>query len=165
MGSYKAKTLHKEKSFSFSRIGPDIYGSTHPQNLLSEIKERAEFLYELLDRHVISIDPFSKDCLLQLFRLAAKFESNPNRYISHNSPLKGKILINAFYEPSTRTRLSFDSAWHRLGGDSINITDKSSTGIAKGETHLDIAHMFNNYGDCVVLRESDNEAIFEMTKS
>ena len=165
MGSYKVKTLHKEKSFSFSRIGPDIYGSTHPQNLLSEIKERAEFLYELLDRHVISIDPFSKDCLLQLFRLAAKFESNPNRYISHNSPLKGKILINAFYEPSTRTRLSFDSAWHRLGGDSINITDKSSTGIAKGESHLDIAHMFNNYGDCVVLRESDNEAIFEMTKS
>ena len=53
-----------EKSYSFSRIGPDIYGSTHPQNLLSEIKERAEFLYELLDRHVISIDPFSKDCLL-----------------------------------------------------------------------------------------------------
>jgi len=76
LGSYKVKSLYKEKSFSFSRIGPDIYGFTHPQNLLSEIKERAEFLYELLDRHVISIDPFSKDCLLQLFRLAAKFESN-----------------------------------------------------------------------------------------
>ena len=155
----------KKDSFSFSKITPDIYGSTHPVNLLSEIKERAEYLYQLLDRHIISIDPLSKDCLLQLFRLAAKFESNPDRYISHNSPLKGKILINAFYEPSTRTRLSFDSAWHRLGGDSINITDKSTTGIAKGESHLDIAHMFNNYGDCIVLRDNEKDAIFEMTKS
>ena len=158
-------TKKKDNNYSFSRIVPDIYGSTRPQNLLSEIKEKADFLYELLDRHVISIDPFTQDCFLQLFRLAAKFESNPNRYISHNSPLKGKILINAFYEPSTRTRLSFDSAWHRLGGDSINITDKSSTGIAKGESHLDIAHMFNNYGDCIVLRDNDDKAIFEMTRS
>ena len=157
--------LEKSNFHSFSRIGPDVYGFTHPQNLLEEIKEKADFLYELLDRHVISIDPFSMDCFLQLFRLAAKFESNPNRYISHNSPLKGKILINAFYEPSTRTRLSFDSAWHRLGGDSINITDKSSTGIAKGESHMDIAHMFNNYGDCIVLRDANEQAIFEMIRS
>ena len=101
----------------------------------------------------------------QLFRLSAKFESNPSRYIRFNSPLKGKILINAFYEPSTRTRLSFDSAWHRLGGDSINITDPSTTGLAKGESLSDIAEMFNHYGDCVVLRDTSETAIYEMATS
>ena len=88
-----------------------------------------------------------------------------NTYCRHNTPLTGKILINAFYEPSTRTRLSFDSAWHRLGGDSINITDRSTTGIAKGESLEDVAHMFNNYGDCVVLRDSNPEAVYAMTST
>ena len=81
------------------------------------------------------------------------------------APLTGKILINAFYEPSTRTRLSFDSAWHRLGGSSINITDRATTGIAKGESLEDVAHMFNNYGDCVVLRDSDPGAVYAMTST
>lgn len=66
---------------------------------------------------------------------------------------------------STRTRLSFDSAWHRLGGDSINITDRSTTGLAKGESLEDVAHMFNNYGDCVVLRDSNPEAVVAMSST
>ena len=148
----------------FRPLAPDIYGATQPQALLSSIQEDGEALQDLCDQHVVSIRQFRPETLLQLFRLAAKFESNPNRYIAHNSPLKGKILINAFYEPSTRTRLSFDSAWHRLGGDSINITDRSSTGIAKGESLMDVAHMFNNYGDCVVLRDNHAEAVYEMTE-
>jgi aspartate carbamoyltransferase catalytic subunit len=114
---------------------------------------------------VISINPYSPRTLLQLFRLSAKFESNPSRYIRFNSPLKGKILINAFYEPSTRTRLSFDSAWHRLGGDSINITDPATTGIAKGESLQDVAEMFNHYGDCVVLRDTNEAAVYEMAST
>ncbi|MBV2351801.1 aspartate carbamoyltransferase [Synechococcus sp. HK05] len=152
-------------SLRFQPLGPDIYGATQPQALLSSIQEDGEALFDLSDQHVVSIRPFRAETLLQLFRLAAKFESNPNRYITHNLPLKGKILINAFYEPSTRTRLSFDSAWHRLGGDSINITDRSSTGIAKGESLSDVAHMFNNYGDCVVLRDNHAEAVYQMTES
>ena len=153
------------ESLRFQRLGPDIYGASQPQALLNAIREDGEALQDLAEQHVVSIRPFQADTLLQLFRLAAKFESNPNRYISHNTPLKGKILINAFYEPSTRTRLSFDSAWHRLGGDSINITDRSTTGIAKGESLVDVAHMFNNYGDCVVLRDSQAEAVYAMTEA
>ena len=152
-------------SIRFRPLGPDIYGATQPQALLSNIQEDGEALHDLADQHVVSIRPFRAETLLQLFRLAAKFESNPKRYITHNTPLKGKILINAFYEPSTRTRLSFDSAWHRLGGDSINITDRSSTGIAKGESLTDVAHMFNNYGDCVVLRDNHAEAVYQMTEA
>ena len=109
-------------------------GSTQPQSLLAAIAEDVEPLLDLVDQHVVSIQSFRPQTLLQVFRLAAKFESNPERYMPHNMPLQGKILINAFYEPSTRTRLSFDSAWHRLGGSSINITDRATTGIAKGES-------------------------------
>jgi aspartate carbamoyltransferase catalytic subunit len=80
-------------------------------------------------------------------------------------PLVGKILISAFYEPSTRTRLSFESAWHRLGGDIMSITDPATTGIAKGESLADVAEMFNNYGDVVVLRDSSNDSVYEMLEN
>jgi aspartate carbamoyltransferase catalytic subunit len=149
----------------FTRLGPDVYGNAHPQALLSEIRENGEALQDLINQHVISTRQYSSDSLLQVFRLAAKFESNPERYIRFNSPLQRKILINAFYEPSTRTRLSFDSAWHRLGGDTITITDRSTTGIAKGESLQDVAEMFNNYGDCVVLRDTNANAVYEMSES
>ena len=149
----------------FEPMGPDVYGQNQPQELLAAIAEDVEPLKDLVDQHVVSIQPFRPEVLLQVFRLAAKFESNPDRYCRHNTPLTGKILINAFYEPSTRTRLSFDSAWHRLGGTSINITDRATTGIAKGESLEDVAHMFNNYGDCVVLRDSDPGAVYAMTST
>ena len=155
----------EEAPMRFAPLGPDVYGRTQPQSLLTCIEEEAEPLLDLVDQHVVSIQPFRPQTLLQLFRLAAKYESNPERYITHNMPLQGKILINAFYEPSTRTRLSFDSAWHRLGGSSINITDRSTTGIAKGESLEDVAHMFNNYGDCVVLRDSDPGAVYAMSQT
>ena len=161
-----ACVLERDSSpIRFAPLGPDVFGRTQPQLLLGTIEENGEALLDLIDQHVVSIMPFQPETLLQLFCLAAKYESNPDRYIRHNTPLTGKILINAFYEPSTRTRLSFDSAWHRLGGDSINITDRSTTGIAKGESLEDVAHMFNNYGDCVVLRDSDPTAIYKMTGS
>ncbi|MEX2495538.1 MAG: hypothetical protein WD448_05575, partial [Woeseia sp.] len=79
--------------------------------------------------------------------------------------LTGNILISAFYVPSTRTRLSFESAWHRLGGDIMSITDSASTGIAKGESLKDIGEMLNSYGDLVVLRESNENSVYEMAQS
>ena len=162
----KTATLElDDEPMRFAPIGPDVYGRTQPETLLTTIEEDAEPLKDLVDQHVVSIQPFQAETLLQLFRLAAKYESNPGRYITHSVPLKGKILINAFYEPSTRTRLSFNSAWHRLGGSSINITDRATTGIAKGESLEDVAHMFNNYGDCVVLRDSDPGAVYAMSST
>ena len=89
----------------FRPMGPDVFGHNQPQELLAAIAEDGEPLLDLVDQHVVSIQAFRSETLLQLFRLAAKFESNPDRYCRHNTPLTGKILINAFYEPSTRTRL------------------------------------------------------------
>ncbi len=146
----------------FDRKKPDTYGDAHPKALLKVIQEDGDYLKPLASQHVVSCDQFDRNKVLQLFRLAAKYESNPERF---SSPLQGKVLISAFYEPSTRTRLSFESAWHRLGGDIMSITDRSTTGIAKGERLQDVAEMFNNYGDCVVLRDVRQESVHEMIRS
>ncbi|WP_428634531.1 aspartate/ornithine carbamoyltransferase family protein [Sedimenticola sp.] len=155
------KQLNQE-TVEFDRRVPDVYGDAHPKALLKAIQEDGDHLKKLASQHVVSSDQFGREMQLQLFRLAAKYESNPGRY---NTPLQGKILISAFYEPSTRTRLSFESAWHRLGGDIMSITDRSTTGIAKGESLADVAEMFNNYGDCVVLRDTREASIHEMMQS
>ena len=151
-----------EKAVLFDRKTPDVYGDAHPKALLKVIQEDGDHLKKLASQHIISSDQFDREVLLQLFRLAAKYESNPDRY---STPLQGKILISAFYEPSTRTRLSFESAWHRLGGDIMSITDRSTTGIAKGESLADVGEMFNNYGDCVVLRDINESSVREMMQN
>jgi aspartate carbamoyltransferase catalytic subunit len=119
-------------------------------------------LLDLAHRPVISARQFNRDQLIQLSRLAARYETEPQRI---TRPLTGKILISAFYEPSTRTRLSFESAWHRLGGDIMSITDPATTGIAKGESLYDVGEMLNHYGDLVVLRDSDDRAVYEMLET
>jgi len=140
----------------------DIQGFERPRSLLMAIQEDLSSLLDLVQRPVVHADQFSRDQLLQLARLAARYETQPQMI---TRPLTGKILISAFYEPSTRTRLSFESAWHRLGGDIMSITDPASTGIAKGESLQDVGEMLNHYGDVVVLRDSNEEAIFEMLES
>jgi aspartate carbamoyltransferase catalytic subunit len=132
------------------------------KTLLDAIKEDSATLLDLANQSVVSARQFDRDKLIQLCRLAAKYENSPAPV---QRPLTGKILISAFYEPSTRTRLSFESAWHRLGGDIMSITDPTTTGIAKGESYRDIAEMLSGYGDVVVLRDNNGDAIYEMMKS
>ncbi|WP_019021497.1 MULTISPECIES: aspartate carbamoyltransferase [unclassified Thioalkalivibrio] len=137
-------------------------GTDRPRALLEAVEENPDPLLKLAASHVVSSRQFTREELLQLFRLAAQYETTPALV---HLPLAGKILISAFYEPSTRTRLSFESAWHRLGGSVMSITDPKSTGIAKGESLADIAEMFNNYGDVLVLRSSDGEAVHNMLEN
>ena len=130
-----------------------------PLALIEKVPEQLMYTAELAHHSIISARQFSREQVSQLCRLAAKFETQQN---FGQFPLTGKILISAFYEPSTRTRLSFESVWHRLGGDIISITDPSTTGIAKGESLKDVGEMMNHYGDVVVLRDSNEKAIYEM---
>ncbi len=140
----------------------DTQGFERPHALMQALAENLVPLLELAHRPVISARQFNREQLVQLCRLAARFETQPS-IISR--PLTGKILISAFYEPSTRTRLSFESAWHRLGGDIMSITDPASTGIAKGESLYDVGEMLNHYGDMVVLRDSNEQAVYEMLEA
>jgi len=140
----------------------DIQGFESPRLLMDAVPEDLVPLLELAHRPVISAKQYSREQLIQLSRLAARYETEPQRI---SRPLTGKILVSAFYEPSTRTRLSFESAWHRLGGDIMSITDPSTTGIAKGESLYDVGEMLNHYGDLVVLRDGNERAVYEMLES
>jgi aspartate carbamoyltransferase catalytic subunit len=140
----------------------DIQGFESPRLLMDKVNEDLVPLLDLAHRPVISARQFNRDQLVQLSRLAAKYETEPQRI---SRPLTGNILISAFYEPSTRTRLSFESAWYRLGGDIMSITDPATTGIAKGESLYDVGEMLNHYGDLVVLRDSDDRAVYEMLET
>ena len=134
-------------------------GIEQPLALIEQITEKPAHTAELANHSIVSARQLDREQVIQLCRLAAKFETQQS---FGQFPLTGKILISAFYEPSTRTRLSFESVWHRLGGDIISITDPSTTGIAKGESLKDVAEMMNHYGDVVVLRDSNEQAIYEM---
>ena len=137
-------------------------GIEHPLSLLKNVPEDPTPLLELANFSIVSARQFNREQIIQLCRLAAKHEAVPQQA---RRPLVGKILISAFYEPSTRTRLSFESAWHRLGGDIMSITDPATTGIAKGESLSDVAEMLNNYGDLVVLRDNHNDSVYQMLRS
>ncbi len=137
----------------------DTQGFECPRNLMALVEEDLVPLLDLAHRAIISAKQFNREQIIQLCRLAAKFETEPHR---STRPLTGKLLISAFYEPSTRTRLSFESAWHRLGGDVMSITDPSTTGIAKGESVYDVAEMLTHYGDLIVLRDNNEKIVYEM---
>src|SRR5690606_27158239 len=139
-----------------------VYGDAHPKELLRAIVEEGEHLLPLESQHVLSADQFDSKTLLQLFRLAAKYESNPDRF---SAPLQSNVLISTFYELITRTRLSYESASHRTGVDIMSITVRSTTGIAKSESLSDVGEMLNNYADCVVLRNTREESLSEMMSS
>jgi len=99
------------------------------------------------NKSLVSINDFSKEDYIKILDLAAEFEKNPNQDI-----LKGFVIATLFFEPSTRTRLSFESAVNRLGGRVIGFSDSSSTSVSKGETLRDTIRMVNNYCDLIVMR-------------
>ncbi len=98
-------------------------------------------------RSLVSITDYSTEKILQILDDAAKFEANPNREI-----LKGKVVATLFFEPSTRTRLSFETAINRLGGRVIGFSDAANTSTSKGETLHDTIMMVSNYADLIVMR-------------
>lgn len=98
-------------------------------------------------RSLVSITDYSSEKILQILDSAARFEKCPNQEI-----LKGKVVATLFFEPSTRTRLSFETAINRLGGRVIGFSDAANTSTSKGETLHDTIMMVSNYADLIVMR-------------
>ena len=96
---------------------------------------------------LVSIDDLSEEQILQLLETARYFEEHPNHKI-----LDGKVVATLFFEPSTRTRLSFETAVNRLGGRVIGFPDASTTSSSKGETLKDTIKMVSNYVDLIIMR-------------
>lgn len=97
--------------------------------------------------NIVSINDLSKQEILDLLETASRFEANPNRKI-----LDGKVIATLFFEPSTRTRLSFETAVNRLGGRIIGFSDPAATSTSKGETLKDTIKMVSNYVDLIIMR-------------
>lgn len=98
-------------------------------------------------KSLVSISDIGKDEIMRLLRQTRYFEENPNHRI-----LDGKVVATLFFEPSTRTRLSFETAVNRLGGRIIGFSDASTTSSSKGETLKDTIKMVSNYVDLIVMR-------------
>lgn len=101
-------------------------------------------------RSIISINDFTKDEIIHILETARKIEQMPFR--KKSELLKGKVMASLFFEPSTRTRLSFNSAMTRLGGRVIGFSDPNTTSFAKGETLYDTIKMVENYVDVIAMR-------------
>ncbi|HYX07952.1 MAG TPA: aspartate carbamoyltransferase [Bacteroidales bacterium] len=99
------------------------------------------------NRSLVSINDYSRDEYLRILEIAAEFEANPRQNILNNT-----IVATLFFEPSTRTRLSFESAVNRLGGKVIGFSDSQSSSVTKGETLKDTIKMVSNYCDLIVMR-------------
>lgn len=99
------------------------------------------------NRSLVSINDYSKEEYLKILDLAEEFEKQPTQRI-----LDDYVVATLFFEPSTRTRLSFESAVSRLGGKIIGFTDATSSSTKKGESLRDTIRTVSNYSDLIVMR-------------
>ena len=114
-------------------------------------------------RHLMSPLDFSVEELDRLMDLAGDIEKNPQRY-AHEC--EGRILATLFYEPSTRTRLSFESAMLRLGGRTLGFATADSSSAAKGESVADTIRMISCYADiCAMRHPKEGAALVASSKA
>ncbi len=99
------------------------------------------------NKSLVSINDYTKDEQLRILDLAEKFEKKPVQTI-----LKDHVIASLFFEPSTRTRLSFESAVNRLGGKIVGFSEASNTSIKKGESLRDTILTVANYSDLIIMR-------------
>lgn len=99
------------------------------------------------NRSLVSIDDLNTEEILKILNNAVEFEKNPVSKL-----LEGRVIATLFFEPSTRTRLSFESAINKLGGKIVGFTDASATSVSKGETLYDTIRMVSSYSDLIVMR-------------
>ncbi len=113
---------------------------------------------ELKGNDVLTATQFSRDQIEHLFAVADEYRERLERG-ERLRLLDGKLLATVFYEPSTRTRLSFESAMQRLGGGVISVAEaKTASSAAKGETLADTVRTIENYADAIVLRHPETGA-------
>lgn len=107
-------------------------------------------------KHILTIDEFAYNDLFNLFNLTDEIRKNPQTY---SQSLNGKVIATLFYEPSTRTRLSFEAAIQRLGGSVISTENaRELSSASKGESLRDTIRVVQGYADAIVLRHYENDA-------
>jgi aspartate carbamoyltransferase catalytic subunit len=147
-------------------MAAEVSGAWRDQSAQAGLPDRRDWAYSTalmtkaqpLTRHIVSINDLSNQEIETIFEVAQGFlkelaDHNIPYRISHSTTLASKcILATLFYEPSTRTRLSFESAMLRLGGANITSADPAVSSAAKGESLADTIRVISNYADIVVIR-------------
>ncbi len=135
-----------------------------PRPLLDAARGQVDVtrLDSLAGKSILHPSQFDRKTVVDLCRAAALLEAVNVESIK---PLDGKIAITAFFEASTRTRLSFESAMLRLDGKVLSVPDGRVTGMAKGESLADIGEMFNTYGDVVIMRHPETDSIDQIGRN
>ena len=103
----------------------------------------------LKGRNLIQPEDFSVEEIIQILSLSQNIIENPSKY---SRVCEGKLLATLFYEPSTRTRLSFESAMYRLGGSVVGFSEPNSSSVSKGESLGDTIRTVSCYADVIVMR-------------
>ena len=118
----------------------------------------------LASKDVLRADQFSKDEIAMIMELAAEYEAALAEGKVLNV-MEGKILSTLFYEPSTRTRLSFEAAMLRLGGKVVSVAEAKSSSASKGESLHDTIKTVEGYADVIVLRHPQIGSAEEAARS
>jgi aspartate carbamoyltransferase catalytic subunit len=103
----------------------------------------------LVNRSLVTIDDLSNGEMMAVFALADEMSADMK---AQHGLCQGKVMASLFFEPSTRTRLSFEAAMHRLGGSVITASDVGASSLAKGESIADTARIVGSYADIIVIR-------------
>ncbi len=145
-------------------VPPEDADTLHPEagDLFKDNPIDRRCLRELSGKSIINVADLSRSEIIELCKLAAVLEKIE---IAPYHPLDGKVAVTAFFEASTRTRLSFESSMLRLDGKIISIADGKLTGVAKGESLYDIGEMFNAYCDLVIMRHTDTDAVDQLRQT
>ncbi|OKY77824.1 MAG: Aspartate carbamoyltransferase catalytic chain PyrB [Candidatus Methanohalarchaeum thermophilum] len=102
---------------------------------------------KLKDKDIVSVEDLSKGDISKILETTKKIDEGDLK-----ADMSGKVLANVFFEPSTRTRLSFETAMKRLGGDVISLNSTQASSISKGESLADTVRVLEGYSDVIVLR-------------
>ena len=119
---------------------------------------------EFLGNHILSIDQLNKDDIVKVFSTAEKMIPYANRE-KKTRVLQGAILSNMFFEASTRTRISFGSAFNLLGGEVRETTGIEASSLAKGESLYDTARVLSGYSDLIVMRHPEKNSVQEFSEA
>ncbi|QTH65228.1 aspartate carbamoyltransferase [Psychrosphaera ytuae] len=114
-------------------------------------------------QHILSVNQFERDDLQNIFDIAAKMEPYAKRQV-RTKVLDGAILGNLFFEPSTRTRVSFGCAFNLLGGEVRETTGMQSSALAKGESLYDTARVISSYSDVIAMRHPQAGSVAEFAE-
>ena len=117
-----------------------------------------------LGSHILSISQFDKNDVKELFRVADEMQPYAQRE-KHTRVLDGAILGNLFFEPSTRTRVSFGCAFNLLGGQVRETTDIKASAITKGESLYDTARVISGYSDVIAMRHPVAGSVEEFSRA